>query len=302
MFVGDTDDGSGALHLALELVANAIDQHLAGERSRIAVEQADDGTVTVSDDGTGIADPASRFEIPSSMPTVDGHRPHVHLGIGGAGLFVVNALAERLEIVTVRDGRAARAVYARGLAVEPWRFAPTATPSGTAIRMKCDREIFSTGVPRDRLDDQLEVLAYLLPKLAFGRGHDGRGLALRVASRARCELADVAHASETADTPGGPIDVDVALAACGELAHVESFANLRRTRSGGRHVDGMFDGVRRVLGGGQRDRIVAVVSVILTDVKWGAPTQDLLLTDAVRKPVADVTERALRNSRLVAPR
>jgi DNA gyrase/topoisomerase IV subunit B len=39
MFVGATD-GTGVLHMVLELVANAFDQHLAGRCSRISIEIA----------------------------------------------------------------------------------------------------------------------------------------------------------------------------------------------------------------------------------------------------------------------
>lgn len=105
MFVGATDDGSGVLHMALELVANALDQHLAGRCSRVAIEIAPDGAITVIDDGPGLPADGGAGLPPLhdllthvwTRPTVDGHRPHVHLGLGGMGLFVVNALSERLS-------------------------------------------------------------------------------------------------------------------------------------------------------------------------------------------------------------
>src|ERR1043166_885656 len=90
MYVGDTCTGDGVLHLLLELVANAYDQHITGACSSIDLEVAADGTITIEDDGPGIPAAGGRGFPPLhelltrrvDRPTVDGHRPHVHLGAG----------------------------------------------------------------------------------------------------------------------------------------------------------------------------------------------------------------------------
>lgn len=112
MYVGDPDSGDGVLHLVLELVANACDQTFVGKSSTVDLDVAADGTITVADDGPGMrvegGDGLPPIDVLltrySNRPTVDGHRPHVHLGRGGLGLFVINALSERFELVTVRGG------------------------------------------------------------------------------------------------------------------------------------------------------------------------------------------------------
>jgi DNA gyrase/topoisomerase IV subunit B len=109
MFVGGID-GTGVLNLLLELVANVTDQHLAGRCTRASIELASDGTITVEDDGPGFSAEGGDALPPlhelltrySFTPTVDAHSPHVHLGVGGLGLFIVNALSERFELRTVR--------------------------------------------------------------------------------------------------------------------------------------------------------------------------------------------------------
>lgn len=97
MFIGG-DDSQGLLHLAMEVIGNAFDQHLLGRCDRIEVEVASDGTVVVSDDGPGIAVEgdgerpplAELLTIYRDLPTADGHRPHVHLTLVGVGLVTAD--------------------------------------------------------------------------------------------------------------------------------------------------------------------------------------------------------------------
>jgi DNA gyrase subunit B len=118
MYIGDADSGDGALNMVLEVIANACDQHFAGRCSMIEIDVAANGTITVADDGPGMPVHGGNGLPPidvlltrhSHRPTIDGHRPHVHLGPGGLGLFVVNALSERFELATIRDGIAAKTI------------------------------------------------------------------------------------------------------------------------------------------------------------------------------------------------
>ena len=69
--------------LFYEVLANALDQHLLGRCTTTHVELAADGTITVTDDGPGIAVANGTAALDrllttiSVAPTVDGHRPHV---------------------------------------------------------------------------------------------------------------------------------------------------------------------------------------------------------------------------------
>lgn len=85
MYVGGTDE-TGVTNLVLELVANVVDQHLAGRCTRLSIEVAADGTVLVEDNGPGIAAKVldAHLTLFSSKPTVDGHRPHVQSTSGSA--------------------------------------------------------------------------------------------------------------------------------------------------------------------------------------------------------------------------
>jgi DNA gyrase subunit B len=311
MYVGDTD-GSGAMHLVLEVVANAFDQYLVGRCSRIDVEIAADRTVTVTDDGPGMPVDGDATRPPlehvlttlSHRPTVDGHKPHVHLWVGGVGLFAVNALSERFEMITARDGVEARIVYTRGVLLEQLTRRPS-TRTGTRVRFRPDPEIFANAcVPRVALTRHLEDLSFLAPGLALtwtlaGDAQAAHGLAGRVAIGAHCAVADVAQHRGTYETPGGPVDVEVALAwrtvpGYDEgKARIDSFVNLQRSREGGTHVDGMLDGIARAHGEVERRGLVAAVSVVLADVKFGNPSRDRLVTPEVREIVAQATAAAL---------
>lgn len=314
MYVGDVSDGSGVLELVSEVVANALDQHLAGRCTRAAITLARDGTVTVDDDGPGMrarggdgVPPldellARRFD----RPTVDGHRPHVHLGYGGAGLFVVNALSERFELRTVRDGMEASIAYEGGVLATPLAVRRTRRASGTWIRFRPDPRVFThPRVPRVALARQLEDLSFVAPGFTVSLTLEGddvaaRGLAGRVALGACCQPGEVATHRAAYETKDGPVDVEVALAWRDERparpTSIESFVNLRRTPGDGRHVDGLHDGLRAFLGGTKArrtERLVAAVSVILADVHYGNPMRDRLDSPHARAPVAAATQAAL---------
>lgn len=317
MYVGDTDDGSGLINLMLDVIANAYDQYLAGRCSSISLTIAADGTVTVEDDGPGL--PAAGGDgLPSldtvltqlsTKPTLDGHRPHVHLGLGGLGLVVVNALSEEFELISVHDGTEVRAKYARGEVVEPIATTGTKRASGTRIRFRPDPVIFKhVRAPRAELTRTLEDLTFLAPNLHFRWSIEGdelaaRGLVARVAIDVPCAFDEVAHTRESYETAKGPIEVEVALAWRTSRFHanaepvIHSFVNLGRTRGDGMHVQGLLDGVHAFLDGGRRDAnaqgLVAAVSVVLADVIYGNPTKDRLDSPGARKPVSEATQKAL---------
>lgn len=317
MWIGNADGGDGALNMVLEVVANACDQHFAGRCSMIDVEVAAGGAITVVDNGPGMPVHGGSGMPPlevlltrrSDRPTVDGHRPHVHLGQGGLGLFIVNALSERFELETVRDGVETRALYVRGEPIEPLASVPTARLSGTRIRFRPDPAIIRyPRVPRARLAQRLEDLSFLLPRLTLrwqvaGDDLAAGGLAARVAFHLACPLEEVASHRGAFDTTSGPIDVEVALAWRAMQWHAfespvfDSFVNLERSAAHGTHVQGLIDGITGFLGPGPRRQhaagVVAAVAVVLSDVKWGTPRRDRLASPEVRAPVAEATQRAL---------
>ena len=162
----------------------------------------------------------------------------------------MNALTEKLEIVTVRRGVEARATYGRGAIVKPARTRKTTKPGGTTIRFRPDRQVFPHAhVPRAKLAQRIEDLSFLLPGLAihYRAGVDraaGGGLRARAALAVNCDIDAIAHHRATYKTTRGPLDVEVALAwdHPASPTQIESFVNLYRTVEGS-HVDGVVDGL-----------------------------------------------------------
>jgi DNA gyrase subunit B len=311
MFVGSTRE-SGVLHVVLELVANALDQALAGRCTQIDVSLDDDGSITVSDDGPGISVEGDErrpslvelLEWRCDRATVDGHRPHVHLGLGAIGLAVANAVSDPFELVTVCGGQQATARYSGGIAIEPLHVEPTTLPSGTRVRVRPDPRIFDPiTVPRDALHSRLMDLSFLLPQIRLSwtnvAPRHGQGLVELVKLSSRAIFGGVAHARQEVETESGPIDVEVALAwRMGErdAPHIDAFVNLGRTRELGTHAEGLLDGIRSFFprkGAAARQGLIAAVAVILSDVRMGSPTRDKLITPAARAAVEQATIAAL---------
>lgn len=327
MYVGNCDgNGEGVINLVLEVVANSLDQHLAGRCKRTMISVAADGEIEIDDDGAGVQVPLDKLlTVASHTPTVDGHRPHAHLGPsgGGLGLFVVNALSERFMITSVVDGAETTVRCERGQIVDGPRQQATSRGNGTTVRFVPDATIFTTQhVPRGALTAVLDDLALLQPQwsLTWSFASDAvhtQGLAGRVAMSAGGSFADVATYTATyelAERPSGQdaakITVTVALAwrsgyDADAPAAITSIVNWRRTIEHGDHVDGLFDGIAEFASPASCEAVarglVAEVAVVLDDVHWGAPRKDLLVTPTVRAPVAMATREALQRWAVAQP-
>src|SRR5713101_7970773 len=124
MYIGST--GSGGLHhLIYEVVANSVDEALAGRCDLIEVTKHPDNSVTVSDNGSGIpVDVMAEQGLPALTVVLTtlhaggkfgGDGDKVSGGLHGVGVSVVNALSEWLIDEVRRDGKVYRQEFARGV-------------------------------------------------------------------------------------------------------------------------------------------------------------------------------------------
>ena len=155
MYIGSTSQ-RGLLHLVYEIVANSIDEALAGRCDEIEIVVQKDNTITVTDNGSGI--PVG-IHPKMGIPTVEVVHTILHAGgkfgtgaytvsggLHGVGASVVNALSEYLVVEVKRDGKIYRQRYEKGKTVTPLEIVGESDHTGTKTVFKADPEIFEDTV------------------------------------------------------------------------------------------------------------------------------------------------------------
>lgn len=151
MYIGTTST-RGLHHLVYEIVANSVDEALAGRCSTIDIIIRKDNSITVIDDGGGI--PVG-IHPKMGIPTVEVVHTVLHAGgkfgggaysvsggLHGVGASVVNALSEYMEVEVSREGHIYRQRYEKGLTVTPLEIIGETDKTGTKTTFKPDPEIF----------------------------------------------------------------------------------------------------------------------------------------------------------------
>ncbi len=155
MYIGSTSL-RGLYHLVYEIVANSVDEALAGRCDKIEITIEKDNSVTVIDNGSGI--PVG-IHPKMGIPTVEVVHTILHAGgkfgggaytvsggLHGVGASVVNALSEYLEVNVAREGKIYRQRYERGKTVTPLEVIGEADYTGTKTHFKPDAQIFEETV------------------------------------------------------------------------------------------------------------------------------------------------------------
>ena len=143
MYIGDTTL-RGLHHLVYEIVANSVDEALAGRCDLIDVVLNKDGSVTVTDDGSGI--PVG-IHPKQGIPTVEVVHTILHAGgkfgggaysvsggLHGVGASVVNALSDTMTVQVKREGHIYQIGFTKGKTTEPLHVIGDCDPSDTGTR------------------------------------------------------------------------------------------------------------------------------------------------------------------------
>ena len=214
MYIGSTDS-RGLHHLVWEVVDNSIDEAMAGFATRIDVTIAQDGMVTVEDDGRGV--PVGKHSTGKDALEVvhtvlhaggkfGGGGYKVSGGLHGVGVSVVNALSEWLRVETARDGFVWAQEYKRGKPTTPVKkIGPSGGRHGTKTTFRADPEMF------EEIDYSFEVDQPAPPRVGLPeqgrldpvRRRAGRSRAV-VLLRRRADVLRPAHEPEQGGADPAP--------------------------------------------------------------------------------------------------
>ena len=156
MYIGGTDERA-LHHLFAEVLDNAMDEAVAGYAKSIEVALDAEGALTVFDNGRGIpVDPHPKHPGKSALEVImtvlhsggkfSGKAYETSGGLHGVGVSVVNALSERVEVTSWRDGKEHRQVFSRGKPIGGLQEIGPSRKRGTSVKFLPDPVIFGENV------------------------------------------------------------------------------------------------------------------------------------------------------------
>ena len=182
MYIGSTDQ-RGLHHLIFEILDNAVDEAMAGYCTLVEISIAEDGLITVIDNGRGIPidihPTTGKTALETVMTTLHaggkfgGGAYKVTGGLHGVGGSVVNGLSEYLKAEVRRDGWYYYQEYCQGDPTGKLVKDSKSELHGTTISFRPDPEIFPViEYDFDTLTAHFKEIAYL-----------NRGLEIKFASQ-----------------------------------------------------------------------------------------------------------------------
>jgi len=342
MYIGSTGP-KGLHHLVWEIVDNGVDEALAGYASGITIELQKDEIVEVIDDGRGIpVDTHPKTNLPAVETILttlhaggkfDNDSYKVSGGLHGVGASVVNALSEWFEVEIHLDGKKYYQRYEKGITKSELEERGSTDKTGTRIRFKADREVFSESSVYD-----YETLRFRIQQMAF------------LNKAVRFTLKDTRHA-ETVENEykyeGGikeyvaylnknkvtlhekviyvegereNVSVEVAMQYNNSFSqNIFPFANTIHNPEGGTHEEGfkmtltrilntygreqnIFKKDESLLGDDTREGLTAIVSIKHPDPQFAGQTKAKLGNTEVRRAVAGVLSEGLERFLLENPK
>ena len=152
MYIGSTGP-IGLHHLIWEVVDNSVDEAMAGRGTAIEIQLEKNGSVTVSDNGSGIpVKPHPKTKI-SALTTVlttlhaggkfESGAYTVSGGLHGVGISVVNALSTFVKVEVQRDNHIWNQVFDYGKPASKIKKGKPSKKTGTKVNFLPDPEIFT---------------------------------------------------------------------------------------------------------------------------------------------------------------
>lgn len=269
MYIGSTDE-RGLHHLIYEVVDNSVDEALAGRADKIKIEIFEDGSVEVSDNGSGIPVKKHSTTGKSTLETVltilhaggkfDSDAYKFSGGLHGVGVSVVNALSTKLVAEVKRDGYRYTQEFSRGKAVTKLKKNEATEETGTKIRFWPDAEIFeTTKFDRKTLEKRFLEMSYLNQGLFLQFVDNRENPVFEENFHAEGGIASFIERLNKKKTPlhkeimhfkGSTEDSEVDIAIQFTDAYSENvltFANTVLTPEGGTHLTGFRSGLTKAI-------------------------------------------------------
>jgi DNA gyrase subunit B len=276
MYIGSTGI-NGLHHLVYEIVANSVDEALAGRNESVEITIHPDNSVTVRDRGAGIpvdevaGTGMSALEVVLTKLHAGGKFGQggykVSGGLHGVGVSVVNALSEWLVATVERDGKIYRQEFSRGEPQGPMEIVGDSNESGTTISYLADAEIFDeTEHDAKTLVSRFREVAFLTKGLQVTFTDERADGGAPVEFHYEGGIRDfVAYINESKDTVHKHIVYFEGSAEQGEVEvamqwnssyqeSVFSFANNINTHEGGSHLSGFRSALTSTINKYARDK------------------------------------------------
>ena len=177
VYAGDTSD---ATQLAIEILANAIDEHNIGHGDKIVVNVNDNGTVQIEDNGQGFPINVIRedgetvlqasFDVMNTSGKFhdDGVYEGVSVGLNGMGAKLTNFLSNWLEVISHKETGEYEHLWFKEGVFDKREVGKGFNWSGTTVTFKPSPEFFDDPhVNIKKLKEFCDDITCLCPKLTI---------------------------------------------------------------------------------------------------------------------------------------
>ncbi|MGC9330620.1 MAG: ATP-binding protein, partial [Bacteroidales bacterium] len=289
MYIGKLGTGSsyddGIYILLKEVLDNSVDEFTMGFGKKIEV-QLDDGKLSVRDYGRGI--PLGKLvDVVSKMNTGAKYDSKVFkkaVGLNGVGIKAVNALSEKFNISSFRDGQTKQVCFEQGFLKDETDVISTSQRNGTLVEFRPDEAVFGD------YNYQTEYIAALLRNYVFLNS----GLTIEFNGNkffSRHGLLDLLE-NKMNQEPLYPIihlsngDIEIALTHAPKYGEeYYAFVNGQYTPQGGTHLTAFKESISRTIkefyqkgfeSSDVRTSIVAAISLKVEDPVFESQTKTKL--------------------------
>ena len=309
MYFGSTS--SMGVNIAIyELIANAIDQYLAGFSTKISV-QIEKDIIMICDDGKGLPfDKVAIDEHCSTLaqsyflrrhntPTADNHAPHIHLFVGGGlGLAVINSVCNYMKITSSNGVFVWEQTFGQGKVLSDVVKKETKLVSGTTIEMQLDKEIFEENIPdMFALRKILFEVAHFYPRLIVQFQEE-----TFVSKNGLLDLAYMYYHTKECCSYLAPLKffyegildgIQIQVACVGKKRASSKFlswVNGSSLTNGGRHIKGLNTLFKEISWHPQ----LVLIHIIMHQPEFAGPTRGELKNKGLEKVVQDILREPLR--------